>query len=169
MKKHIVREYYTEALFELMKRKPLADITVSDLVKKSGASRASFYRNYISKEGILDEYLDEMIGNIMQRHPLTEENMREGVLAIFRDILSHREKLTIMKRAGQLERIDRAVYKSTVNQIKQLNVHNNKYQPYFFAGASAALIKAWIEFNFEESPEKMTEIFFHSLAGYMSV
>ena len=44
---------------------------------------------------------------------------------------------------------------------------HNKYQPYFFAGAASALIKAWIEFVFSESPEEITAVFFQSLSGYM--
>ena len=67
MKRHVVKDYYTGAMLELLKRKPFSDITVSDLVRKSGASRASFYRNYESKEQIVDEYLEEIFGRIIEK------------------------------------------------------------------------------------------------------
>lgn len=169
MKRHTVKDYYTEALFELLKKKPLAEITVSDLVKKSGASRASFYRNYLTKEQIIDEYLDAVFGDIYQNHPLSPAGMREEVCAVFRDLLAHKERLRVLKTAGLLDRIDRFLYRNTLAEIQRLGVLHNKYQPHFFAGATTALIKAWIEYDFAESPEEMTEIFFRSLAGYMTI
>ena len=169
MKKHVVKEYYTDALFALLKKKALQDITVSDLVKKSGASRASFYRNYIYKEQIIEEWLDGVFGDILLRHPLNSDNMRTEVRSIFEDLLAHREKLSVLKNTGQLDEIDRFLYKETLAQINQLGVLHNKYQPYFFAGATSALIKAWIQFDFPETPEEMTDIFFRSLSGYMDI
>ena len=169
MKRHTVKEYYTEALFELLKKKPLSEITVSDLVKKSGASRASFYRNYLTKEQIIDEYLDSVFSDMSRDHPLSSGGMREEVCAIFRDLLAHRERFRVLREAGLLDRLDRFLYRNTLSEIQRLNVLNNKYQPHFFAGATAALIKAWIEYDFAESPEEMTEIFFRSLAGYMTI
>ena len=169
MKKHIVKEYYTDALFALLKKKALQDIMVSDLVKKSGASRASFYRNYSCKEQIIDEWLEGALGDIFSRHTLNAENMRTEVCSIFEELLGHREKLGILKDARQLDKIDRLLYEGTLAQINRLGVLNNKYQPYFFAGATSALIKAWVVFNFSETPEEMTDIFFKSLSGYMDI
>ena len=60
-------------------------------------------------------------------------------------------------------------YTQTLEQIQRLHVLNNKYPPYFFAGAASALIKAWIAFDFAESPEEITGVFFRSLAGYMPI
>ena len=169
MKKHVVKDYYTDAMFALLKKKALQDITISDLVKKSGASRASFYRNYIYKEQIIEEWLDGVFGDILLRHPLNSDNMRTEVCGIFKDLLAHREKLSVLKSTGQLDEIDRFLYKETLAQINQLGVLNNKYQPYFFAGATSALIKAWIQFDFSETPEEMRDIFFRSLSGYMDI
>ena len=56
MKKSYVKQYYAQALFELLKKKPLQEISITDLVKKAGASRASFYRNYTSKEQIIEKW-----------------------------------------------------------------------------------------------------------------
>lgn len=70
----------------------------------------------------------------------------------FQEILNHRGKLSVLKNTGQLDKIDRFLYKDTLAQINQLGVLHNKYQPHFFAGATSALIKAWIEYDFAKSP-----------------
>ncbi len=169
MKKTYVKQYYAQALFELLKKKPLQEISITDLVKKAGASRASFYRNYTSKEQIIEEYLQEVFVEISRRHKFTAENMVAETGSIFSELYEHRAALSVLSKAGQLDLVDRFLYQETLDQILRLNVLNNKYQPYFFAGATSALIKAWITFDFEESPEEMTDIFFHSLAGYMDI
>ena len=169
MKKSYVKQYYAQALFELLKKKPLQEISITDLVKKAGASRASFYRNYTSKEQIIEEYLQEVFVEISRRHKFTAENMVAETGSIFAELYEHRAALSVLSKAGQLDLVDRYLYQETLDQILRLNVLNNKYQPYFFAGATSALIKAWIAFGFEESPEEMTDIFFHSLAGYMDI
>lgn len=54
-----VIEHLTNALLELLKDKPINDISISELVDKACVGRASFYRNYECKEDILKRYLNE--------------------------------------------------------------------------------------------------------------
>ena len=61
IKKSFVRESITGALLELMKKQEFEDITISDLVNRAGVGRASFYRNYISKEDVLKKELEKII------------------------------------------------------------------------------------------------------------
>ena len=48
-----VKENIINTLFCFMQKKSLSDITVTELVKGAGVARASFYRNYDSKEDVL--------------------------------------------------------------------------------------------------------------------
>lgn len=169
MRKHTVKEYYTTALFELMDKMPYRKISISDLVRKSGASRASFYRNYETKEQIVDEYLEALFGNIFLKHPMKDANVRQVVMNIMQDIYESRGELSKLEQNGLLDKIDKYIYQDTLMQIQQIRVFNNRYQPYFFAGAASSMIKAWVSFGFEESPEELTELFIRSLAGYMSI
>ena len=52
-----VVESLTQALLQLMEKKPLAQINVSELCTRAGVGRVSFYRNYGSMEEILVHYL----------------------------------------------------------------------------------------------------------------
>ena len=136
--------------------------------KKSGASRASFYRNYESKEQIVDEFCKQVFGDVFEEHPINVGNMRGQVCRIFIRIHDHHEELLLLRQAGLLDYIDKYVFDGTMAQINDNQVLNNKYQTYFFAGAASAMIKAWIEFGFLESPEEIAEYFFRSLKGYMT-
>lgn len=51
----ITRESLEAALLFLLKGKDMKQISISELVKKAGVSRNAFYRNYKSKEEILED------------------------------------------------------------------------------------------------------------------
>ena len=51
----VTRECLQTALIQLMSQKPFEKITITELVRRSGVSRTAFYRNYESKEEILNE------------------------------------------------------------------------------------------------------------------
>ena len=53
-----VIEHITEALIKLLQEKPIGDITISELCNLAGIGRASFYRNFESKEDILRDYIN---------------------------------------------------------------------------------------------------------------
>ena len=54
-----VIQHLTDAFLSLFSQKPINDISISELVETAGVGRASFYRNYESKEDILKAYLNE--------------------------------------------------------------------------------------------------------------
>lgn len=167
MKAPIVKQYLTEALFRLMQKKDYRSISVSQLVKTAGVSRSSFYRNFYDVLDIVDNYLKDTISEIYSKFPLNETTMNTVVQNIFKEIKSKRKDFELLKRQGLLDRMLPYFYDTTLKQINKMNVLNNRYQPHFFAGAAFSLIKAWIEFDFEETEEELANIFFKSLEGYI--
>ena len=56
------REWVRSAFLELLDEvEDIKSITISDISKRSGISRRTFYRYYASKEDILTEYIDILI------------------------------------------------------------------------------------------------------------
>ena len=51
-----VKECITTALLQMMENTPFEDIAITDLVKKAGVGRVSFYRNFESKKDVLAKY-----------------------------------------------------------------------------------------------------------------
>ncbi|MDE7108180.1 MAG: TetR/AcrR family transcriptional regulator, partial [Clostridiales bacterium] len=44
----------TTALFELLEKTPFAQITISELCKKAGVARKTFYRNFNDKTAVVE-------------------------------------------------------------------------------------------------------------------
>ena len=54
---NMVKESLTDALFYLMSKKDFNNIAITELSKKAGVSRLSFYRNFDSKEDIIKKWI----------------------------------------------------------------------------------------------------------------
>ena len=52
-----VKECITEALLQLMNEKTMSQISVTELVERAGVARVSFYRNFTSKENVIEQHL----------------------------------------------------------------------------------------------------------------
>jgi AcrR family transcriptional regulator len=62
----LIRESIFTALMILMERKSFNKITITEIVNKAGVSRMSYYRNYCSKEDIINQYFDEVLEEYME-------------------------------------------------------------------------------------------------------
>lgn len=140
MKKKIVNYYLTEALFSLLKNKDLCEITITELIEKAGVGRSSFYRNYYTLTDIISEYLEKMTVLSSPTPEMNSDNIEEIVQAVFEKLLTEKQKLKILEKRNVLYLLDEIIYQKSLSQIVFLNVLNNDYQPYFFAGASAFMI-----------------------------
>jgi len=67
------KECIATALIELMKTKEYSSITITEIAKKSGMSRMTYYRNYTSKDDVLIQYLDS-VGEKIQELVASSKN-----------------------------------------------------------------------------------------------
>lgn len=59
------KKWIMEALIELMNHKTFQEITINELTKHAGLGRKTFYRNFNSKEEVLDAYLNNLISQFL--------------------------------------------------------------------------------------------------------
>lgn len=74
-----VAQYITNSLFELMKVKPYNDISITEITDKAKVNRVSFYRNFTSKEDIIDKC--EFDNNLINLHKKEYSNYKSYFLA----------------------------------------------------------------------------------------
>lgn len=63
----VVKQSITQALLQLMQAESFESISITDITKRAGVSRVSFYRNFDSKEDVLIKHLHEHILLFLQR------------------------------------------------------------------------------------------------------
>ncbi len=65
--KALTRESIKTGLVQLMKTQAFEDITVNSILERAGVSRAGFYRNYASKEAVLQEIVENFYEQVSVR------------------------------------------------------------------------------------------------------
>jgi len=82
MRERSVTTDITDALFELLKAKELPQITVTELIRKAGVCRASFYRNFYLTEDVIRQYGTALYEEINRKIPLQLNGIFEHILAV---------------------------------------------------------------------------------------
>ena len=60
------RQCIGQAITELLKSGDFEHITVSDIVKKAGVSRMTFYKYYHTKNDVIKDYMQEIIAGYLE-------------------------------------------------------------------------------------------------------
>lgn len=97
----IVVESITIALMQLMEKKSFEDISITEITKRAGVGRVSFYRNFESKEDVLRKYLGDITDQFMEsrktlRH---ESNFTEYITDLFTHLYQYKELGTLLLKA----------------------------------------------------------------------
>jgi len=100
-KNQFVKSQLTDALIKLMCKKPLRDISVSELALYAQVGRASFYRNYKEKEDILREYTAQLLEKWRcgyEKHGSTDISEMFG--SLFAHFKSNKKYYSLLYRQG---------------------------------------------------------------------
>ena len=100
MQERKVTVYITDALFELLKTKNLPDITTTEIIKKAGVCRSSFYRNFYLPEDVIRQYGVALFDEINRKIPIVQGGIRDHIHSVNNLLWLHRERLTLLRSAG---------------------------------------------------------------------
>lgn len=150
-----------KAFMELLNDKFYMDVTITDLIKKAGVARASFYRNFNSTSDVLDEIVDDMVDTLQEAFDpiITSDDSKawREFLFIFiyefkskqRDVIAHKpENASII----QFRLNNRFIQKA--NNIEYLDLHD-KYRRVSRLGLLFMVLKCWVDTGMEETPEEL--------------
>ncbi len=153
-----VKKQILTALLDLLKEKPLSDISVSELTSKAEIGRVSFYRNYQNKEDILKEESDRLIkewGRLYESNPeSTPESLFPSLFDFYRD---HREFYTILYNAGMSSIMMETII-STI-QIMPEMPNLEAYMKSFWAYGIYGWMLEWIKRGMHESGDELKALF----------
>ncbi|MBT1174686.1 TetR/AcrR family transcriptional regulator [Bifidobacterium sp. LC6] len=164
-----VRACIEGALIQLMEMKPFESITVTDIAKRAGVSRNAYYRNYASKEAILDGFLaaifERINHSLMQYDPMTQT--REACLAMLTGVRSIAPQYRLILGAGQGNRI-RERMRASMNRSAARRQIGPRYAACYWAGALCEVIDQWV-LNDMDAPDEvladiMTDLMLHGVA-----
>ena len=154
----ITRECLRTALIALMGQKPFDKISVSEIVRRSGVSRTAFYRNYSTKEDILNEACNAFLDSIAASFSGSRfRNDRRGWYHdYFQDIREHADTFRLLLQAHM---VNTPVF-SSLSLNRKLNPPAESASPYDFlawAGALSSVPVHWFQNGMKESDDFMAD------------
>ena len=156
----LAKECIVTALIELMKLQEYDSITITDITRKAGVSRMAYYRNYTSKEDILNKYMEEVAISIHERisKVYSKDDVYDYYAALFARLGEYRDLGITAYRAHLGELILENITKNMALTFPAQAGIESKYRHVYLAGAFYNVFIEWLKSGRQESCEEMARI-----------
>lgn len=166
------KEWITLALIQLMEKTPYSHISITEITRKAGLARQTFYRNYVDKDEILYEFLCDQFASYW-RIIDEQTDLNEDMLIAFFDRWQKHLPLSFIENIYNGDRKVRQIIFRSVdfsiqerfsnreqaeNDQRQENLHY--YAQRSFSSTLHVLLVEWTLRRFRESSEEMGRLAF---------
>lgn len=151
-----VKKQITHALLKLMETQSFVEIKITDIAKLAMVGRASFYRNFTSKEDVLKQYLIEILKESETRFKIEARESADWVENLFSHYKYYSDVYHLLYRSDLSYLI--------LDNIKAVcgpKTEQNNLQAYFSSWLAYGLfgwINEWIARGMKESPKEMAKL-----------
>ncbi|EMO8690838.1 TPA: TetR/AcrR family transcriptional regulator [Streptococcus pyogenes] len=155
--RRIARESMEIALLNLLETKPLGDITISELVTKAGVSRNAFYRNYTSKEAIIEQLLVGVVRRIFRglKQFDIKTQAYQAWLYLFTEAKKEAQLLKMIFKHHLHHLLTRLVTKRLKAYQKLKDKKQSHYKRLFWSNAIVSVLTNWISDDMIVPAEEM--------------
>lgn len=155
----LTRESLEISLLQLLEKKELAKITISELVHRAGVSRAAFYRNYSSKEQILEEVFGKTVHNMMEK--LSQFNLKTELyqvwIALFKEAKKEARLISLAVDYNLEKHLTQAVF-NFLEKRQQSKKDALSYVHSFWSSALVSVLAKWIKDGMKVPAEKIASL-----------
>lgn len=155
----LTREALEISLMQLLEKKELAKITISELVHRAGVSRAAFYRNYTSKEQMLEEIFGKTVQKIMDK--LGQFNLRTELyqvwIILFKEAKKEARLISLAVDYNLEKYLTQAVF-NFLEKRQQSKIEASSYIHSFWSSALVSVLSKWIKDGMQVPAEKIASL-----------
>ena len=157
-----VKQQITRTLIQLLEEKDINDISIKELCDTAMIGRASFYRNYSSKDNVISTYVHELISNwgeALEKNP--EANIQNFFEHLFNHFAENKTFYLSLHKQGLS-----SILLDTIKKKMELTAslpNNDAYGRAWLAYGIYGLIEEWIGRGMVESPSEMNTIIIKSV------
>lgn len=153
------RKKIETVFFELIQTKELSQISVSDICKRAGLNRTTFYANYVDIYELADTVRETLENNMKELYRVDVETGHNShdYLRLFRHIYENQIIYKTYFKLGYDNDYKIVQYDTNLAQ-KHFDNKFIEYHCEFFKSGLNSIIKMWLEKGCKESPEDMYEI-----------
>ena len=165
------QDAFCTALFQLLLKKPLEKISVTELCHMADLDRTTFYRSFESKDDVLDYYLDRQMTLLAGQLP-AYSTLEKNLTALFRWTYAERKNLCILMDCHLTsffsDALSEKIILVLISNIEFGDARQfvpwpvslpgeNRYFRNSFIGAYMGFFNSWRYGNFAERPEDLAK------------
>lgn len=160
-------ENLKEALIELLLEKNYSEINVSEIAKKAGVSRGTFYQHFLDKDDLattIGEKTSQKFRTILSKGNLDKPDKILESLECIKTDAKH-FKAIFQAPHVQFSKTVRVLLEDLItsnvnlkNRIKQKTKISDDLVIQAFCASFERIISAWIESDFQKCPKEISEI-----------
>ncbi len=154
--------WISESLFELMKEYSYHTITVTQIVKKAGVSRQTFYRYFKRSDDVILWQIDQLFEGYLERlRAILGYTLREDLILMFTimreesvflmQLFKHHLECLLLERLTKYARYLEGVYEHTSDR-------DLVYISEYFAGGIFMVAFKWLKDGMPETEEKLVKM-----------
>lgn len=157
----ITKRSIIEAFLILLKNQSYEKISISDIVKKAGVARVSYYRNFDNKESIIIAYLNSIfkMDEEIDNQYLTKQGLINKLRKQYQIYYANRNFLKLLEKNNLLHLLYEHIYNRSIFTIEKMDFYQNELQIPYFSGSAYGILLYWIKTDFSLSIEEVVRRF----------
>ncbi len=161
-----VKKQITETLISMMSKKRINDISIIEMCDNAQVGRASFYRNYNSKEEVIQNHTDALINDWAET---IEKDPSANIYNFFQSLFQHFEKnqsfyKTLYKQ--NLSSMILTAIRNRLNMNKDIDP-SSLYSRAFTAYGIFGWIDVWFSNGMKETPEELNRLIVENINNFI--
>lgn len=161
-------ESLTKSFFYFLQKKPMKEISITQICDRAGMSRRTFYRNCETKEDLIIYACDRLIIALLETVDFSSEDARQLYLNFFKYWGQHKPFLRCLAEYKQYGLFVERFVQTCSRQMRfplQEQAFREKqdvercrfFSNSFLLGGLSRMLYAWAEEGFSSSEEELTE------------
>ena len=155
----LTKNYIFEAFYGLLTKHNISEINVSSVCEKAGVSRMSFYRNFKSKDDLIEKSLEKILENL--KDTLSKQDQINQYIVtreIFATALKYQKITQAFKNTDYIDKFTDCIASKLFTFAPEDKINPaKKYIPIFYFSAIAGTLAVWLNNGAIETPEEMAK------------
>jgi Transcriptional regulator len=167
--KLFIKECLFISLMNLMKKKSIYDITITELTKKAGVSRMAYYRNYDNILDIITDFLDRTTLGVNKENSTKLMYLPDTLHNVFTYFSENKLLINNLINANMTDLILNAIekhFKTTFYLLLFSYGFQHEYEVSALVGIFYKILIDWSKKGMIESTEEMTSISFAIISKF---
>lgn len=153
----MIKMYIAQSLLILMNTKDIKDITIGEITKKAGVHRSTYYRNFDSKESIIEFYYRQIIEEYRLSVSFDNTTIEDYLHNMFKHYYKYKNELLLLYKADMSHLLLKDL-NELFNNAYHVDNANDLYLVSYHTGGIYNNFISWFSNDMKETPTEITNI-----------